>query len=298
MAKLIFLALSILLPVALLHPVDPYVENDDGAQLEDESANATFLARNGIEVSQLLSRYKFNTIESGNVDAAHAKPCSSPPNLKSSKNGLTNPRLRWYKNNDGTYIIPIFFVDQYTPQERDLLYAAMIEIQDTTCIRFSIFSDERQLRGYDYVGVTKTSQGCFAYMGRLGQGRQQLNLEPGAPGQGTCMHKGVAVHELIHSVGFHHMQNTPERDDFVTIVWDNIPSDRNTRFQFEKLSSQEASSYGAPYDYGSIMHYGRKDFSRNGGDTIVSKQPGQRFGQRDRISQWDAWKINRMYGCN
>lgn len=36
------------------------------------------------------------------------------------------------------------------------------------------------------------------------------------------MKHGTIVHELLHSLGFFHMQSHTKRDKYVKIVWDNI----------------------------------------------------------------------------
>jgi len=50
---------------------------------------------------------------------------------------------------------------------------------------------------------------------------QQLNLEPNEPGVG-CFRLGTIEHELLHTLGFFHQQSATERDDYVTIHWENI----------------------------------------------------------------------------
>ena len=40
--------------------------------------------------------------------------------------------------------------------------------------------------------------------------------------QHGCVATGVVVHELLHSLGFSHEQERPDRDDYVTVHWDNI----------------------------------------------------------------------------
>ena len=40
---------------------------------------------------------------------------------------------------------------------------------------------------------------------------------------------------------------------------------------FDKRSARQVNSFGVPYDYGSIMHYGALAFSRNGLSTIVPR---------------------------
>lgn len=61
---------------------------------------------------------------------------------------------------------------------------------------------------------------CF-YCGVLNFQRQQLNLALNTPGAG-CFRNGTIIHEFLHALGFYHQQSATERDDYVTIVWENI----------------------------------------------------------------------------
>jgi hypothetical protein len=59
----------------------------------------------------------------------------------------------------------------------------------------------------------------------------------------------------------------PDRDDSVKINWLNIEYGKYNNF--EKKDAEDVSSFGEAYDYGSVMHYSRSGFSRNGEDTIT-----------------------------
>ena len=65
---------------------------------------------------------------------------------------------------------------------------------------------------------------------------------------------GVVIHEIGHAIGFFHEQSRPDRDDYVTIHYENILE--GLEDQFTKHSAEILKTNGIPYDYASIMHYG------------------------------------------
>lgn len=67
---------------------------------------------------------------------------------------------------------------------------------------------------------------------------------------------------------------------------------------FAKQSPTILSLLGTTYDYGSIMHYGAKTFSKNGKPVLTPRyDPHGLMGQRNGFSRLDIWKLNYMYGC-
>ena len=87
------------------------------------------------------------------------------------------------------------------------------------------------------------------------------------------------AHELLHSLGFAHEHKRPDRDDHVTIVWDNIDANGGRQYFRDEwakdgnthpicipngingtdysgcVSGSLVTAFGFPYDPISIMHY-------------------------------------------
>ncbi|KAJ7387610.1 hypothetical protein OS493_000945 [Desmophyllum pertusum] len=68
---------------------------------------------------------------------------------------------------------------------------------------------------------------------------------------------------------------------------------------FNKYSHRDIDKLQIPYDFDSIMHYGRKSFTKNGKDTIRSiLDPSRDMGQRQGFTDLDVHEINALYDCN
>ena len=66
-----------------------------------------------------------------------------------------------------------------------------------------------------------------------------------------------------------------------------------------KYSVYTIDSLGVPYDYGSIMHYGKRDFAKWPWQvTIRPKKSGVKIGNRWRLSPLDVKQMNLYYKCN
>lgn len=70
------------------------------------------------------------------------------------------------------------------------------------------------------------------------------------------------------ALGFYHMHSVPERDNYVTVYWNNIiPNQRHHFYKFPDRS--QVSDFYMPYDFNSIMHLPHNAFSANGHPTIL-----------------------------
>merc|ERR1719309_318237 len=157
---------------------------------------------------------------------------------------------------------------------------AFKEWSSKTCITFKKRTNERAYARF------KIGSGCSSYVGRTGS-RQDINLASG------CWHMGIVAHEIGHALGFYHEQSRPDRDSYVTIMWDNIIE--RSKHNFNKYNRGTIDSLGTPYDYGSVMHYTSRSFSKNGRPTIVAKKSGVTLGQRRGLSAIDAKQMNLLY---
>ncbi|XP_026232177.1 high choriolytic enzyme 1 [Anabas testudineus] len=187
----------------------------------------------------------------------------------------------WSKSVDGHVYIAYKLSPEYSELEKNQIVKGMENVERDTCVRFVPWTHQQ-----DFIDIQPKS-GCWSYLGSRG-GRQTLSLQ--SP---NCLQVGVISHELMHALGFVHEQSRIDRDNYVTIMWENIWRDRLRNFQKFKTDN-----LGLPYDYSSIMHFGMYAYSQDGQPTIIAKSSKDvKLGQTSILSQIDKMKINKLYQC-
>ncbi|XP_036428826.1 low choriolytic enzyme [Colossoma macropomum] len=188
----------------------------------------------------------------------------------------------WNKSVDGHVYIAYTLSPLYSELDESGIKRGMKLIERGTCVRFVPKTHEK-----DYLDIQPKS-GCWSYFGATG-GRQVLSLQ--TP---DCVGAAVVSHQLMHALGFLHEQSRADRDKYISILWKNIWKDRLRNFERFRINNMDT-----PYDYGSIMHFGKYAYSEDGNPTIVPKRnQSARLGQALGPSRLDIIKINKLYKCD
>uniref|UniRef100_A0A0E9WS34 Metalloendopeptidase n=1 Tax=Anguilla anguilla TaxID=7936 RepID=A0A0E9WS34_ANGAN len=133
----------------------------------------------------------------------------------------------------------------------------------------------------------QSQNGCYSYVGRLGNG-QVVSLSR----QG-CIYHGTVQHELLHALGFNHEQTRSDRDNHIRVLLQNVVS--GMEHNFNRI---DTNNLATPYDYNSVMQYHRYAFSKNNQPTMVPiPNNNVEIGAATQMSYNDILRINRLYQC-
>ncbi|NXX96472.1 MEP1A protein, partial [Centropus bengalensis] len=198
---------------------------------------------------------------------------------QNQRNALRDEGFRW------KFPIPYILSDSLDLNAKGVIHQAFEMFRLKSCVDFKPYEGEST-----YIFFTKES-GCWSMVGDLQSGQ---NLSIGA----GCDYRAIVEHEILHALGFYHEQSRMDRDDYVTIWWDEIIADKEHNFL--KYDDAYITDLNTPYDYESVMHYQPFSFNKNASiPTITAKIPefNDIIGQRLDLSAIDLERLNRMYNC-
>ncbi|XP_054879573.1 hatching enzyme 1.2-like isoform X2 [Poeciliopsis prolifica] len=208
-------------------------------------------------------------------DVAVPKATSRNANLCTLK-GCKWPKRRSYVR------VPYYISSNYSQEERNLILRGLKSFERSTCIRFVPYSNYDQ----DYI-YFESKDGCWSYIGRQ-DGGQYISLN-----KDGCLSRRTIQHEVLHALGFHHEQVRSDRDNYVWIHSQNIEPGHENNFK-KRLTN----NLGTPYDFTSVMQYGKYAFSKNELPTITAKSNRYyEWGRATKMSIYDITRINMLYKC-
>ncbi|XP_023187888.1 low choriolytic enzyme-like [Xiphophorus maculatus] len=188
---------------------------------------------------------------------------------------------KWPKR--GSYVrVPYYISTNYTQEERNVILEGLKSFEQTTCIRFVPYRNKDR----DFI-YFDSKDGCWSYLGRQKR-RQFISLN-----KDGCLSRRTVQHEVLHALGFNHEQVRSDRDRYVLIYHQNIKPGKENNFQ-----KKVTNNLGTPYDFKSVMQYGRYAFSKNGLPTIVAKSDSKwDWGRATEMSVNDIARVNKLYKC-
>jgi hypothetical protein len=194
----------------------------------------------------------------------------------------------WYeRNQDGKLVIP--WVYKTENDFSSSLRTDITLIMSTMESKLGVIKFVPRTNEVDYIELVEDDQNCASYVGRIG-GNQEVFLHP------DCVTQGIFEHEIMHVLGVFHEHTRTDRDDYVDVHFENIMEGYDGNFL--RRSSDHTTDLGVGYDYGSVMHYGEYDFSKDWGVLKTIDARGQVVGQRDGMSPEDIEQLRLMYKCS
>ncbi|XP_068176911.1 low choriolytic enzyme-like [Antennarius striatus] len=179
-----------------------------------------------------------------------------------------------------TVTVPYSISPTFRSSDLRVFRAAMLYFHRNTCIVFKPQTNETSFL-YFYSGP-----GCWSYLGYINY------VQPISLNKDSCVTVGIVQHQILHALGFHHELNRLDRDQNIHIISRNIQPEKK-----KNLDKVKTSSDGTPYDYNSIMHYGKYTLSKNRHQTIIATKWPYSLGHARYMSVIDTRRVNKLYQC-
>ncbi|WP_025741739.1 M12 family metallopeptidase [Aquimarina pacifica] len=174
----------------------------------------------------------------------------------------------------------VFFEIDSNLDNQERITDAIAHWEVNTHIRFV-----QRTNQVDYVRF-QSGSGCSSNLGRIG-GEQIITI-------GDVCTTGNTIHEIGHAVGLLHEQGREDRDQFITVNFDNMDLESQPYFETWRQRGFVATDL-TPFDLGSIMMYASYAFSNNGEPTITRNDGSVYTTNREVLSANDIAGVDVLY---
>ncbi len=223
-------------------------------------------------------------VHAGDIVLGRAEDIASFPYERSSGKALNwpglTPRELAATESDSLWpdgVIPYVIDGDITDEQRQGISAAIKQWNDKTVITLVPRASEP-----NYVRFSNVAAGHCRSNGGMVGGEQVIALPPGGCSANTL------VHEIGYAVGLWHEHQREDRDDYVTVRYENL----DKRLWHAYLAEHQG---GAAYDYASAMHYHPKASSANGESVFETVPPGMNIPSAG-LSAGDMDGVARLCG--
>ena len=208
-------------------------------------------------------------------------PVDSSNENEAGLRGVKKSNVRLWRNG----IIHYQFSPGVTQARRQMFVQACEEMSEFASVKCIPRSSER-----DHIYVQNTTRNICgsSFLGRRG-GRQDFTIK--------CWGFRTIQHELMHAFGLSHEHNRMDRDDYITINWQNITP--GLEHNYLKISIANTSHVLNYYDFDSIMQYDSFGGTSNGGIVMYRTDLGPNRGRLRRsnvMSFGDHYILYALYG--
>jgi hypothetical protein len=255
-----------------------------GAVKEDFRLEEAFPGRTGVLASGFFQgRYiEYEIIDGQNVFQGDMiipdeDISQTPPSLsKETGAGRTSAARKWPGG-----VVP-YTIEAGMPNQARVTAAI-----DNWSAKFTFVARTNQA---DYITFRDGGGGCNSWVGRQG-GRQDVNLGAGCT-------TGNAIHETGHALGLYHEMSRSNRDNDITINWNNIEAGKSHNFNTYTADGDDGFDW-LGLDFNSVMMYPSTAFGKvvNGVTlTTISAKDGRSWtAQRSGPSAGDMRTVEAMY---
>ncbi|KAG8187057.1 hypothetical protein JTE90_016155, partial [Oedothorax gibbosus] len=183
-------------------------------------------------------------------------------------------------------VIP-YFIDPFLGISNRKIRNGMYKIEQHSRVEFK----EKNYNGRQFLYIT-SGDGCFFSPYEC---KRRQTCRPTVSLGAGCRDHGTILHELLHSIGFQHEHQRPDRNRHIRVFYENIAEDNRDQYRILPANKFVWKVNLFSFDYSSIMMYGPTDFAIDDDYLTMKRRDGGGWRRnRTNLSKTDKEKLESL----